>query len=316
MLKVVAVVVTYNRAHLLKDCLDALHNQSRAIDSVVIVNNASTDDSAQVISEHPIEAEVINLKRNVGGAGGFTAGIAVARQRMNPDFLWLMDDDTIAKPDALEKLLAAYQRSPIPVSVLSSRAVWINGKDHPMNTSRTRLGVSKDEIAKFQKLGLRPIRTASFVSAFINARDIDLHGLPEADYFIWSDDFEYTGRILKYGNGFAVSDSVVEHRTEKFSNAQTNPGSRFYFDIRNRLWALSSDSFTLSEKLLYGGKSSLAWVKTLIRSRGDLFEIASTGVKDALFTKPRASDKVFEEDPQIATEIRAMLQSKSFKGQS
>src|SRR5699024_2860234 len=71
--------------------------------------------------------------------GGFAAGIARALVRHDADWVWVMDDDTVPRPSALSQLLRALEASPVRLSVLSSRAVWTDGRDHPMNTPRTRL---------------------------------------------------------------------------------------------------------------------------------------------------------------------------------
>ncbi len=305
--RVIAVVVTYNRADLLEACLDALHSQTRPLDGVVIVDNASTDRSGAVSDAHAIGADVVHLNRNVGGAGGFCSGMAHALVEHSPDFLWIMDDDTVPAPDALANLLDVERKLDVHASVLSSLAVWTDGRPHPMNSSRTRLGTSEADLDRYAQIGARPIRTASFVSALIAAEDAWEHGLPIADYFIWSDDFEYTGRLLRDSHGFAVASSTVEHRTVNFSNAQSNPGSRFYFDVRNRLWALTkTDSFTPIEKVLYGGKSAIGWMRTLLRTRGDVLPVAIKGLREGLFTSPRHSSAVLSADPMSATEIRAL----------
>lgn len=303
--RVVAVVVTYNREQLLEQCLDALAAQTRRVNQVVVVDNASTDDSGAVADRHPIGAKVIHLRRNVGGAGGFTAGIAHAMAEESPDFVWIMDDDTIPFPTALEELLNAESKLDVNASVLSSTAVWTNGAIHPMNSSRTRLGTRDSDLSRFAAAGARPIRTASFVSALVSADAIREHGLPIADYFIWSDDFEYTGRVLKRGHGFNVDGSRVEHRTAKFAGAQDNPGGRLYFDVRNKVWALRSGSFSLPEAVLYGGATALGWARTTVKTRGSLVPVAIRGLRDGVFSTPRPADAVLGNDPQSASQIRA-----------
>src|SRR5699024_11891575 len=110
---VVAVVVTYNRETLLQQCLDALGAQERRPDGVVVIDNASTDRSGEVAQEHPLAADVVHLRRNVGGAGGFAAGIARALVRHGADWVWGMDGDTIPRPGALRELLGALEGSPV-----------------------------------------------------------------------------------------------------------------------------------------------------------------------------------------------------------
>lgn len=305
--RIVAVVVTYNRAQLLGDCLDALDAQERRPDAVVVIDNASSDASGTVADEHRIGADVVHLRRNVGGAGGFAAGIARALVRHEADWVWVMDDDTVPRPGALAALLRSLEASPVRLSVLSSRAVWSDGRDHPMNTQRTRLDASAQEKADAARAGGRPIRTASYVSALLNGQDVRRLGLPYADYFIWSDDFEHTGRLLRHGRGLQVPSSVVEHRTVLFSNAQTNPGSRFYYDVRNRLWALlRTTSFSPGEKVLHGGRTLLGWAGQLLRHRGDLLGVGARGLMDALRRGPRPSVQVLQMDSEIAADVRAI----------
>ena len=67
-------------------------------------------------------------------------------------------------PGALAALLRSLEASPVRLSVLSSRAVWTDGRDHPMNTQRSRLGASAAEKRDAARAGGRPIRTASYVS--------------------------------------------------------------------------------------------------------------------------------------------------------
>src|SRR5699024_6178901 len=147
-------------------------------------------------------------------------------------------DDTIPRPGALRELLRALDTPPVRLRVLSSRARWTDGRDHPMNTQRTRPGASGRAKRDGAPAGGRSIRTASSVSALRDGQDVRRLGLPSAAYFIWSDDFEHTGRLLRHGRGVQVAASVVEHRTAAFGNAQSGPGARFYYGVRNRLWAL------------------------------------------------------------------------------
>lgn len=305
--RVVAVVVTYNREQLLADCLDALAAQERRPDAVVVIDNDSSDGSGAVADAHPIGADVLHLRRNVGGAGGFATGIARALVRHEADWIWVMDDDTVPTPGALAALLDALESSPVRLSVLSSRAVWTDGRTHPMNSSRVRLGASGQDRrdARTATRDGRPIRTASYVSALLSGEDVRRLGLPYADYFIWSDDFEHTGRLLRRGRGLHVPDSVVEHRTARFGDAQSNPGNRFYYDVRNRTWALlRTTSFTPSEKVLYGGSTVLGWLRRLARHRGELTGVGARGLLAALRRGPRPSAAVLATDPEAAADVR------------
>ncbi|MGO2178857.1 glycosyltransferase, partial [Cellulosimicrobium funkei] len=144
--RVVAVVVAYARRDLLVEALDALAVQTRPVDAVLVVDNASPDDSAVVAATHGVAPTVLELARNTGGAGGFAVGLAHAVEEMAADLVWLMDDDTIPTPGALQELLAARDGYGGPVALLGSRVVWTDGRDHPMNTPRRRPGAAGAEV--------------------------------------------------------------------------------------------------------------------------------------------------------------------------
>ena len=141
--RVVAVVVTWNRRDLLVESLAALRAQTHPPAEIVVVDNASTDGTTELLRDESDGLQVVHLTRNTGGAGGFAAGIERALT-LEPDLVWLLDDDTVPTETAAERLVAAWAAYPGPVrpAVLASRVVWTDGRDHPMNTPRTKPGAS------------------------------------------------------------------------------------------------------------------------------------------------------------------------------
>ena len=104
---VTAIVVTYNRLPLLKQCLATLRAQTVQGFTVLLVDNASTDGTADYIKTLAMPGLVCrNPGENLGGAGGFAYGIRAAAE-LGCEAVWIMDDDTLPEPDALAALLAA-----------------------------------------------------------------------------------------------------------------------------------------------------------------------------------------------------------------
>ncbi len=96
--RVVAVVVTWNRRELLQESLAAVLSQTLPPAQVVVVDNASTDGTTELLDADYGHLDVVHLTRNTGGAGGFAAGIERALTH-RPDLVWLLDDDTVrARP--------------------------------------------------------------------------------------------------------------------------------------------------------------------------------------------------------------------------
>jgi len=250
---VIAVVVTYNRRDLLRECLSALSAQTRPPDRVFVVDNASTDGSRSVVAEEFPEVSVLALPENVGGAGGFHEGLKAAHAE-GANWFWLMDDDTIPAPTALERLLDAPEAldGMTRPQLLASRTVWRDGRLHPMNEPSFKR--EPEHYIDSCERGLLPLRMATFVSLLVHRSAVDEFGLPLKYYFIWSDDIEYTARILRDRDvGFFVPDSVVEHKTKAAHTAVTETGGRFYFHVRNSLYMMRGSAWNMREKL------SLVW---------------------------------------------------------
>ncbi|MDR1186701.1 MAG: glycosyltransferase [Bifidobacteriaceae bacterium] len=308
-MKIVAVVVAYNRRDLLVGTLDALAAQTRPVDAVLVVDNASTDGSAAVAAEHPVVTEVVELTRNTGGAGGFSAGLAHALMALAAGAVWLMDDDTAPTPTALAELERAWRAYPGKLALASSKVVWTDGRDHPMNTQRQRLWSSPANCRRARRAGGIPIRSGSFVSLLIDAHTAWRHRLPLADYFIWNDDFEYSARLLRHGRGILVPSSVTVHHTKTFTAALRSPGDRFYFEVRNKIWALlKSRAFGPVEGLVYFTYTFIGWLGAVGRSseRWRLLRAAGRGLKDGLCRRPRPNAEVLAGQGRVTAEVAAV----------
>lgn len=240
-MKITAVVVTYNRLEYLKRCLPAILMQSRQVDEVVVINNMSTDGTdawlAEYSASHPV-VKVTTLPVNVGGAGGFEAGMKIAAER-HADYVWVMDDDTIPSPTALQPLLEVCEGDDT-VGFACSRVEWTDGHMHLMNLPKfTRNRRLKKTVGTLTA----PVecQAATFVSLLVPSRVIYKVGLPIAEYFIWHDDIEYTERITRKGyKGVFVPASVVTHATvsnlgASIVTAPAGTEKRFYFQIRNQM---------------------------------------------------------------------------------
>jgi len=102
------VVVTYNRSDYLTTLLDSILAMDPRPAGVVVVDNASTDDTAEVIAGFTTEfgaeqVATVVMEENAGGSGGFSRGVEVAMER-DASWVWLMDDDVTVLPDALARM--------------------------------------------------------------------------------------------------------------------------------------------------------------------------------------------------------------------
>ena len=235
---VAAIVVTYNRLELLRQCVEALRAQTTACD-ILIVDNASTDGTDQWLASQP-DLRYRNTGSNLGGAGGFNYGMRWAVEA-GYAYVWVMDDDTLPMPDALQKLLEADGVLEGNYGWLSSVALWTDGNECRMN--RQKLKKSFYEYSPLLKYGLVQAEQATFVSLFLRADTIRQFGLPISAFFLWSDDIEFTRRIAVRGGipSFTAGQSQVVHATK--SNVGSNIAlddveriDRYFYAFRNEAY--------------------------------------------------------------------------------
>ncbi|MDD6320120.1 MAG: glycosyltransferase family 2 protein [Oscillospiraceae bacterium] len=262
---VTAVVVTYNRRELLRQCLDALNAQTVGAPDIWVIDNASTDGTGKMVAS--LERENIhycNTGKNLGGAGGFSWGIYRAAQEKT-NYLWVMDDDCIPQPDALEKLLAADASMHGQYGWLSSRALAPDGTDQPMNRQR-RTPYRDIENYEGERI---PAVMASFVALFLPIETVRKYGLPIAEFFIWSDDWEYTRRISRELPCYVIPDSRVIHAMRKGNvvniaadEPERWPRYRYFYrndvylyrreGIQGWLWLIAKDVWHSIQVLMHG----------------------------------------------------------------
>lgn len=305
--RVVSVVVTRNRCALLLEALAALGSQTRRPDAVVVVDNGSTDGTTGAIRSQHANVDLVSVPRNTGGAGGFAIGISAALAQ-GANLLWIMDDDTVPMPGALEALLEARRQYPgSPPAVIASRTLWKDGRAHPMNTPRPKPFARAAERAAAAAVGCVPVRTASFVSILVDAGECRRRGLPIADYFLWNDDFEFTARLLRGGTGLLNPASVVVHKTATFGSTDADPGpDRFFYEVRNKIWMLTrSNGLGPAERSLYGGSTILRWGRTFARSRSRvrLARALAAGVAAGLRRGPRPNHVVLGDLPDALVPV-------------
>ncbi len=244
--KIFAVVLTYNRKDLLKRCLDAIYAQTRPCDGVIVIDNASTDGTEQMLLQERFPfLKVYVLSENIGASGGFNAGFRIAYKN-GADFVWMMDDDVIPEPDALLRLEesdALLNSEGIDHSYLLSTAYTEKGLITNSPHLDDRLNrINYQNWPLTLQHGIVPIRRATFVSILVPRSTLSEHGLPLASMFIWGEDSEYTLRITEDAPGFLVGASKVQHLRQESGSidivAERNPNRIEYHRhlIRNEMF--------------------------------------------------------------------------------
>jgi GT2 family glycosyltransferase len=241
--RVAIVVVTHDRADLLRGLLDSLAAQTRPADAVFVVDNASTDHTCRVLDAELVAARpslplhVVRNEENLGGAGGFHLGMRLAYDAGH-DRILLLDDDVAPAPDCLATLLAHPGDCLMAVredskGQLVERAATRFDLRNPLAIRPKRAMVSTSYPTRESMPALVELENVAFEGFMVRRAVVDRIGLPDPSYFIFYDDVDYAVRARRAGfRIWAVRDAVVVRRLD-FDQQHDLDGWKGYYMYRN-----------------------------------------------------------------------------------
>lgn len=102
-MKISVLINNYNYSNYINDCLDSVEQQTRVADEIIVVDDGSTDNSVEVIKQHPL-----NVTCNTQSNQGQLAAIATAVNQASGEILCFLDSDDTWKPGYLQKIITAF----------------------------------------------------------------------------------------------------------------------------------------------------------------------------------------------------------------
>jgi len=247
---VAVVVVTYNRAELLARMLAGLAALDRPADAVIVVDNASTDHTPDVLANAALNAgpnegpnaglpglQVVRSEENLGGAGGFRLGVRTAYEQ-GFDRLWLMDDDVVPAPDCLRVMLEQDEACLIAVREdtegrLVEKAATRFDLRNPLAIRPKVASVETDYPSRARMPARVEVQNVAFEGFMMRREVVDAVGLPDAGFFIFYDDVDFALRARRAGYRiWAVRDAVLVRQLD-FSQQHDLAGWKGYYMYRN-----------------------------------------------------------------------------------
>ena len=267
-------VVTYNRSGLLTRLLASIVAMDPKPGHVVVIDNASTDDTTDVVEsyrERLGDTELVyrRMDTNTGGSGGFSEGMRVAYE-LGSEWIWLMDDDVEVIDDGLAKM---GKWAPRFKSIQGRRYDYDGSEFYWQYRIAERMGIPIPFApASFDSSGYKPMNSGCFEGMFIHRDIVGQIGLPDPRFFIYWDDQTY-GWLASRKTTSVIVDEFVLRRTREIK--QWDMGSRHmnassnayrYYIMRNRaIIKRYYRSLGVYNPVLFGLGTALTFGKELIR---------------------------------------------------
>ncbi|BBH16530.1 hypothetical protein Back2_08170 [Nocardioides baekrokdamisoli] len=232
------VVVTHNRAAMLQPMLEGLAKLDPAPQAVIVIDNASTDDTSDVLAASALSGlQVVRSEENLGGAGGFRLGMQTAYEA-GFDRIWLMDDDVIPAPDCLGVLLS--HDEPLLASVredLSGALVEKAATRFDLATPwvlRPKRGMVETTYGTRAAMPATvEVENVAFEGFMVRRDVIGAIGLPDDSFFIFYDDVDFALRARRAGfRILAVRDALMVRQLD-FSQQHDLDSWKGYYMYRN-----------------------------------------------------------------------------------
>jgi GT2 family glycosyltransferase len=202
---VASITVTYNGIDVLERHIDALLQQRVPLQEIIMVDNASTDQTSSLIGARYPQITILRMTNNMGVGGALNAGLTYAALKKKHDWVWMFDQDSVPASDALEVMLSESQQlegKPVPVGILACLPV-----DQHMEISSTPWFWSNGYVKPPAELLNCPVFFSDLVitsGAMVRREVVEAIGLPRSDFFIDFVDYEYCLRARSHGYRIAV----------------------------------------------------------------------------------------------------------------
>jgi len=242
-MKVVAVVVTYNRLDKLKIALEHYSKQTVSFDTVIVVDNHSTDGTPNFLREwentqDTFSKKVLTLPDNMGGAGGFAAGQEYAI-KIQADWVHLADDDAYPENNIVEKFKMYLNNSTNDISAICGTVHNMDGNIDVGHRRRINFAhstfnihsVGEDEYKKSFEVNM-----FSYVGTFLNVSKLVDVGICNREMFIYCDDMEHSYRLSRIGRIVVLPTMKIYHDNAGILEQKNNTivdSWRTYYLTRN-----------------------------------------------------------------------------------
>lgn len=234
--KVSVVIANYNGKHYLKDCLDSLYIQNFKDFEIILVDNDSSDGSADLVEGEYPDVILIRNPANLGFAEGTNQGIRDSKG----EFILTLNNDTRLEPGFLDRILDPMEGNG-RVGICASKMLFPDGRINSTGLCISRSGAAWNrgmfQEDKGQYDHQEEVFGASAGAALYRRSMLDEIGLFDEDFFMYMEDVDLSFRARLAGwNCIYVPAAVVYHHHGGTAGYMSDMA--VYYGNRNNPWVV------------------------------------------------------------------------------
>jgi GT2 family glycosyltransferase len=227
------MIVNWNRRDYIKATLQHLRDHWYRGMEVLVVDNASTDGTPEMIASEFPEMRLMSLPENVGQCKGLNIGLENSRAEV----VISLDNDAILQPGSIERILAKFSERP-RLAVLHGKIIDYDNREHVWWWEWYGFKKSEYEEREFAT----PWKIAEGLCALRRDAVLEVGGFPE-EYFIMEAGRDLAIKLVEAGYELTYVPGVAfEHKSsaerEKTDRYRLHSDRRMYYKLRNELWTL------------------------------------------------------------------------------
>jgi hypothetical protein len=241
--RVSIILLNYNRGEDTIECINSLLQCAYPHFHILVVDNASTDNSVEVLKQNFSDLEILQTGQNLGYTGGINFGLRHTRQAA-PEYILVLNNDTLVTVDFLNRLVEAMEQNPSAAAAGGTifceherNRIWYGGG---RLVPWRGLAVHEKKGELVEPATLANVRQVSFVTGcmiLFRATLLDKIGVEDERFFMYLDDIELSARILARGYELLyVPQAIIYHKVV----GEKESAFKLYYSARNRLLLINT----------------------------------------------------------------------------
>ncbi|MDO4536181.1 MAG: glycosyltransferase family 2 protein [Clostridium perfringens] len=284
--KIGIILVNYNGAKYNKECIDSIKNSTYKNYEIIVVDNASQDNSVELLKKDYEDLTIIESKENLGFSGGNNLGIDYGLKN-NCEFILLLNNDTKIENNMLENMINVSIEN--NKAVISPKIYYYDNKEIIWSAGAKMFwkrgipaqnGINEIDTGRYDLLDEVDIATGCCL--LIHKDIVKKVGLLSLEYFLYYEDTDYIMRIKEKGFKVLYDPTSIMYHKVSASTGGEESENYIYYNTRNRL--IFNNKFNRKNKIYYVPYFVLTRVVKifmwLVQGKFNLISATICGIKD------------------------------------